>query len=80
MSEEANGRLRLTFAQATWCVMVLVVLIGGWYRIEFRLNGLEEVVRNGIYSKSEIDDMKRQADRVHDELRLEIKERSSHGP
>jgi hypothetical protein len=77
--DNSNGRLRLTWAQMSWAMAVLIVLLGNWYRAEFRaekldlrLTALEASVREGTYSKAAIDEMKRDADRVHDELRRDV--------
>lgn len=76
---EHNGRIRLTWSQATWCMAVLVVLIGGWYRIESRLATLEQAVKEGIYSKAAIDGMLREVDRTHEDLLQQIKRVSQGG-
>lgn len=73
MANDSNGRVRLTWAQVTWCMAVLVVLISGWFRIEYRLLSLETTVKEGIYTKAAIDEMRRGADLIHDELRREVK-------
>jgi uncharacterized membrane protein YdbT with pleckstrin-like domain len=76
---ETNGRIKLTWGQVSWCMAVLVVLISGWFRIEYRLTQLETTVREGVYSKGAIDEMRRDADREHGRLseRLNAVERQT---
>ena len=74
MNGNGSNTIKLSWGQITWALAVLVVLIGGWFRIEYRLTQLEQTVKDGIYSKSAIDGMRREADTEHGRLQQRIED------
>ena len=66
-----NGRIKLTWQQLTWGLAMVVILVTFWSRTEMRLDAIEALVK-GVYTKAEIDALKRDADRVHEHLQDQI--------
>jgi hypothetical protein len=68
---EENGRIKLTWQQITWGISTIILLSLGWADIRGRINTLSIAI-GGIYTKSDIDILKRDADNVHNGLRKDV--------
>ncbi len=67
MQSSTNGSLRLTWAQITWGISILAIMLASWYdtrvrmevaftRLDGRIAAVEAAVKeDNTYSKSEID-------------------------
>lgn len=80
MSEDTNGRIRLSWAQITWGLSVIIILLASWYdnrnqislavaRLDARTYALESAIKaQNTYSRGEIDLMLKRADEIHQDL------------